>query len=81
MCPALKISFYDASHLSFKEIKEKYLKEILPMARGIMRKDARLAHGAVVSDEVPDEFLDDILALRWKENSKLWLLAMGDMGK
>ena len=26
-----------------------------------------------VGDDVPDSFLDDLLALRWKENLKLWL--------
>ena len=57
------------------EIKEKYLKDVLPMMRGILRKDTS-AFGDlfVVSDEVPDSYLDDLLALRWRENLKLWAM-------
>ena len=28
---------------------------------------------SVAGDDVPDSFWDDLLALRWKENLKLWL--------
>lgn len=70
------LSLFSAVYMPLQEIKEKYLYDILPMARGIMRNDPRLEHGVVVSDEVPDEVLDNFLALRWKENLKLWLVQM-----
>ena len=43
--------------------------------RGILRKDTS-AFGDlfVVSDEVPDDYLDDLIALRWRENLKLWTI-------
>lgn len=69
-----KISFIESLSLPIIDIKEKYLKEILPIARGIMRNDPRFDHGIVASEEVEDSFLDDLLALRWKENLKLWCL-------
>ena len=36
-----------------------------------MREDPRFDYQAVVTEEVVDDFLDDLLALRWKENLKL----------
>lgn len=70
-----QISFREALYMPLDEIKEKYLKDVLPMMRGILRKDTS-AFGDlfVVSDEVPDSYLDDLLALRWRENLKLWAM-------
>lgn len=64
----------EAYALTLQEIKEKYLKNDLFVARKIMRTDAHLYYGAKAGDDVPDSFLDDLVALRWKENLKLWLL-------
>lgn len=75
------ISFYDAVYMPHQEVKEKYLKDILPIARGVMRKDPRMNHGAVVSDEVADDVLDNFLVLRWKENLKLWLVQLQKQGE
>lgn len=68
-----KIPLQEAHSLSLKEIKEKYLKNDLKVARTIMRTNPRLDYWAVAGDDVPDSFLDELLALRWKENLKLWL--------
>lgn len=70
-----QISFDDAVYMPLQEIKEKYLKDVLPVARGILRKDtSAFGDCFVVSDEVPDSYLDDLLALRWRENLKLWTM-------
>lgn len=70
-----QLSFHDALYMPLEEIKEKYLKDVLPVARGILRKDT-MAFGCcfVVSDEVPYSYLDDLLALRWRENLKIWTI-------
>lgn len=70
-----QFSFHDALYMPLDEIKEKYLKDVLPVARGILRKDtSAFADSFVVSDDVPDSYLDDLLALRWRENLKLWTM-------
>ena len=70
-----RLTFHDAVRMPLDEIKEKYLKGILPVARGILRKDtSAFGDFFVVSDEVPDSYIDDLLALRWKENLKLWTM-------
>lgn len=70
-----QISFRDALYLPLDEIKEKYLKDVLPVMRGILRKDtSAFGDFFVVSDEVPDSYLDDLIALRWRENLKLWAM-------
>lgn len=70
-----KISFPEALEMPLETIKEKYLKDVLPKARGIMRKGAMInIYPYAVSDELPDSFLDDLLALRWRENLKLWTM-------
>ena len=70
-----QLSFHDALYMPLEEIKEKYLKDVLPVVRGILRKDT-MDFGCrfVVSDEVLDSYLDDLLALRWRENLKLWTI-------
>lgn len=70
------ITFGEALEMSFAEIKEKYIKDYLPMMRALMRKD-NLCIGYSVSDEVTDDFLDDLMALRWRENLKLWTMQWG----
>ena len=70
-----QLRFHDAIHMPLEAIKETYLKDVLPVARGILRKDTSdFGDFFVVSDEVPDSFLDDLLALRWRENLKLWTI-------
>ena len=70
-----QLSFHDALYMPLEEIKEQYLKDVLPVARGILRKDTRdFCYNFVVSDEVPDSYIDDLLALRWRENLKLWTI-------
>lgn len=70
-----QLSFHDALYMPLEEIKEKYLKDVLPVARGILRKDTTdFGYFFVVSDEVPDSYIDDLLALRWRENLKIWTI-------
>ena len=69
-----RISFADAVEMSLAEIKENYLKKHLRKLRNILRKDPAYLNGFVVSNDVPDSYLDDLLALRWKENLKLWAM-------
>jgi len=33
-----------------------------------------MVYDYVVPEEVPDSYLDDLLALRWRENLKLWTI-------
>jgi len=68
-----KLSFSEALDMPLKTIKERYLKAYLKKMRGVLRKGlAELS--MAVSDDVPDAYLDDLLALRWKENLKLWTI-------
>ena len=69
-----KLSFSGALEMPLKTIKEKYLKDILGKARNMMRKGTLECGRVVVSGEVPDSYLDDLLALRWRENLKLWAI-------
>ncbi len=71
-----QITFGEALEMPYTEIKENYLKDYLPMMRALMRKD-NLCVGYSVSDDVSDDFLDDLMALRWKENLKLWTMQWG----
>lgn len=67
------LSFHDALELTYQEIKENYLKDRLTKARNILRRGEYDGY-YVVSDEVPDSYLEDLIALRWKENLKLWTM-------
>jgi len=69
-----QIGFYDALDMTLSEVKEKYLKDYLKKLRNILRKDPAWMNGVVVSANVPDSYLDDLLALRWLENLKLWAI-------
>ena len=68
-----KLSFNDALEIPLSEVKGKYLKDYLRKLRNILRKGTTEL-GYVVSQSVPDEYLDNLLALRWKENLKLWTI-------
>ena len=59
--------------MPLKEIKKEYLGQYMPMLRGILRKGT-MECGVVPSEEIPDSYLDDLLALRWRENLKLWAM-------
>ncbi len=52
----MKIPFTYALEISFDEIKEKYLKDYLPMMRGIMRKDTMLI-GYIAGEEISDDLI------------------------
>lgn len=67
-----EITFQEAMELSFEEIKEHYLKDILKKARGMLRKGTLASTPVYVGDEIDDEYLDNYIALRYKENLKLW---------
>ncbi len=71
-----KITFTEAIEMSFDEIKEKYLKDYLSMMRGIMRKDTMYI-GLVADEDISDEYLDNLMAHRYKENLKLWTMQWG----
>ncbi len=68
-----RITFSEALEMPLTTIKEKYLKDVLSKARNIMRKGTMVLL-CEVSEEVPDSYLDDLLALRWRENLKLWAI-------
>jgi len=68
-----QLTFSDALEMPLRTIKEKFLKDVLPKARNIMRKGT-MVYDCVVPEEVPDSYLDDLLALRWRENLKLWTM-------
>lgn len=68
-----RLTFSDALEMPLKTIREKYLSYVLPKARNIMRKGT-MVYGVAVSGEVPDSYLDDLLALRRRENLKLWTM-------
>ncbi len=68
-----QITFSEALKIPLTTIKEKYLKDVLPKARNIMRKRS-MVFQYEVSEEIPDSYLDDFLALRWRENLKLWTM-------
>ena len=69
-----KIPFITAVEMTFAEIKDKYLKDDLKMMRNILRKGSWEATDISVDASVTDEYLDNLFALRWKENLKLWTM-------
>ena len=66
-----QISFGEALDMPLSVIRETYLKDVLTKARNILRKGTLQCGDYTISDEVPDSYLDDLLALRWRENLKL----------
>lgn len=69
-----KITFDEALEMPLSEVKEIYLKDHLKTLRTILRYDTADMNGVVVSDDVPDSYLDDLLALRWRGNLVLWTM-------
>lgn len=69
-----QISFSDAIELTLDKAKEKYLKDLLKKLRSILRYDTGDMNGVVVSEEVPDSYLDDLIALRWRECLKFFVM-------
>lgn len=67
-----KISFAEAVKISHKELIDKYLGRYLAKARGIMRKGSFPLTLMKVSNDISDEYLNNLFALRFKENLKLW---------
>ena len=67
------ITFAEALEMPLQNIKEFYLKEHLPMLRGILRKGT-MNLGYIVSDDVPDSYLDDMFALWWRETLKITVI-------
>lgn len=65
-------TFQAARELSLEEIRWSYLFNIIPIARDICRRDPQGLYGEIVGESVDDEYLDDLLAFRWKENLKRW---------
>lgn len=61
----------EALDMPLSVIRETYLKDVLTKARNILRKGTLQCGDYTISDEVPDSYLDDLLALRWRENLKL----------
>ena len=69
-----QISFEEAVHMSHQKIIENFLKDYLQKFRGVMRKGSFPLTPFVVSEEITDNYLDNLFALRYKENLKLWTL-------
>ena len=67
-------TYHTAKALSLEEIRKRYLYEIIPIARDICRTDSQGLYGVIVAESVDDEYLDDLLAFRWKENLKMWAM-------
>ena len=68
------IGFHDALHLPLSEIKERYLKAHMTKLRNMLRKDSVDLNMAPVSDDVPDSYLEDLLATAWRTTLKLWAI-------
>lgn len=65
------ITLAEASGLFCNEIMEKYLFEAVPLIRTVMRKGS-LTPYQFVKDEVPDEYLDQIICTAWKADLMIW---------
>lgn len=57
--------------MSAGTIQAKYLADILPKARNILRRGTAIPH-LVVAAEVPDSVLDEILTLLWQGKLLWW---------
>ncbi len=68
------ISLQEALDMPLSVVKEKYLKKYMRKMCNMLRKDTIDLNNCPVSDDVPDSYLEDMLALRWKENLKLWAM-------
>lgn len=74
------LSFQEALDMPLSVVKEKYLKGYMRKMCNMLRNDTIDLNSCPVSDDVPDSYLEDMLALRWKENLKLWALQWNKEG-
>ena len=74
-CEELKqLTLADACELSANEILEKYLSATLPIYHKAMRNGNHILIGYRVSDDIPDTYLDQLFAMAWKADLKIWAL-------
>lgn len=74
-CKELReLSFSDVEGLSVENIKQKYLFASLPMARKSFREDNIALTGLVAGPTIPDDYLDAIFCLAWKNDLRIWSL-------
>ena len=66
-----QIRAQEALNMTFSEAKERYLKRYLKKLRNILRKDTLYA-GVIVPENIPDSYLDDLLAMKWLDALRLW---------
>ncbi len=64
--------------MTHQEIIDKFLKPYLNKARNMMRKGSYDFTPLKVSDDISAEYLDNLFALRYKENLKLWTIQFDD---
>lgn len=65
------ITLSEAADMYAKDIMEKYLFESVPFIRKVMRKGS-LTPYSYVSDEVPDQYLDEMICHAWKVDLMIW---------
>lgn len=65
------LTLADASELFSNEIKDKYLHDTLPLMRKVMRKGSLTPYQRV-SENVPDDYLDQIICTAWKADLMIW---------
>lgn len=69
------ITFEEAVRMTLEDIYEKFLTpEVLKKVRQILRKDPRQCYGKIVSEDIHDSILNQYIAIRWKENLKIWAM-------
>ena len=74
-CEELKhFTLSEACELSASEILEKYLYATLPIYHKAMRSGNHLLIGYRAADDIPDEYLDQLFAMAWKADLKMWAL-------
>ncbi len=74
-CEELKqFTLADVCDLSASKILEKYLSATLPIYHKAMRSGTHLLIGYRVSNDIPDTYLDQLFAMAWKADLKMWAL-------
>ena len=63
--------------LTVEDIQKTYLSDTLPKACAIMRKYASIYVCAELSPEISDEYLKDLITIRWRDNAMLWIARFG----
>lgn len=72
-CQELReLSIHEIEKLTVSDIKKRYLLDSLPMARKSFREDNILLSGMVAGPTIPDDYLDAIFCLAWKNDLKIW---------